>query len=694
MKKVSTKALMVLTLMVASFAATPMMVAGDDYDFDQVPNINNPEDLMQIFGGFGSMFGGLGYGGQIIGRVFELLLMQTLTNFSQAEIIPGVYVLSAFSEERFNGTKDFGTGTYEYFMPTHEYNQSLVEIAGKGYAYCEVKKEGLADYELVIGAGVTLLIYDQDKSFITAFQKIIDFINKMMQIDFNSMSEVEQEKLIRDGIEVLTWFLIHINDIFTGEELFAMNPITWQSLKITPQPGFALTKTWKVTGSNHQVEGQVDIELTVAVDGSDQMLDDWNNTAKLRKDSYMEWLLRPTDDASLVESYFTAFTFDLIQLWVKNFEIHIDAAAIIDLINGGGSGPTAIADIFRGLDIEFYLFTHHLAGVFLYNDTNADGRVSSTYRNVTIGDVPVTIDGEPVQVPDCSEISHRVMLGTVEDFAFELPHKTGTNKISWGLKLNNPTIVPVPVGIDLESYLGATPEDLAYIHFGFSFQPKEVAPGILSAPIKLDQFFAPWNNPNSPHSNNDIANLDLAIIYLSTMLHFHLNVATLGEDPDDPETLLDPADDYNNETHTLRIGNYLGKAFQNELAFVDIAGINYEYGVEDKASRNTDLASSAIIPLALYEGEIERHDTFQDESGEHFETFATDISLNVSFNVMAYAVCFPKFENGTGIWHDPTFSVFMVFEAKGFWALILLIAGVGFVGVATILIKRRKDMRF
>jgi len=179
MKKVSTKTLMVLTLMVASFAATPMMVVGDNYDFDQAPGITDPEDLMEIFGGFGSMFGGLGYGGQIIGRVFDMLLMQTLTNFSQTEIIPGVYVLSAFSEETFNGTRDFGTGTYEYYLPTHEYNQSLVEDAGEGYTYCEVKKEGLADYELVIGAGVTLLIYDQDKSFITAFQKIIDFINKM-----------------------------------------------------------------------------------------------------------------------------------------------------------------------------------------------------------------------------------------------------------------------------------------------------------------------------------------------------------------------------------------------------------------------------------------------------------------------------------------------------------------------------------
>jgi len=328
------------------------------------------------------------------------------------------------------------------------------------------------------------------------------------------------------------------------------------------------------------------------------------------------------------------------------------------------------------------------------DSTNRDGKVSSTYNNVTVNGNPVTIDGVPVEVPDASEITHRVMLGTVGEFVFEKPHKTGSNKISWGLRMNNPTIVPVPVGVDLESYLGAAEESLEYIHFGFSFQPREVATGILYAPIKLDQFFAPWNDNTTYYSTNDIADLDLAIIYLSTMLHFHIKVATIGEDPEDPTTLLDPADDYNNETHTLKVGNYLGRAFRDELAFVDIAGPEYEYGVEDEGLRSKANASSAIIPLALYEGEVDRHDTFQNETGESYQTFATDIQLNVSLNVMAYAVCFPAFEGGSGIWHDPTFSVFMVFEATGFWALILLVAGIGLLGVATILIKRRKDARF
>ena len=700
MKKVSTKALMVITLMVASFTAAPIMAAGYDYDndytFDQI-GITDPSSLIDGFGSIlGGMFRGLGPGGNVLGTVFDMLFMQTLTNFSQSEIIPGVYVISAFSEEKDSGTKNFSSSESEYYMPPHGYNQSLVKDANQGYAYCEVKKEGIAEFNITIGAGVTLLIYDQDYSFIRAINKIIDFINRLRNTNLGSLNEEELEVLISDGVEILTWFLIHINDIFTGEELFALNPITWQNIKITPGLGFALTKTWRVTGNDYQVNGPGDVEVAAAgIVGSDAMLIDWNNTAKLRKDNYMQWLLRPTDSASLIETHFTSFTFDLIQLWVKNFEIHIDAAAIVNMIgNLGSGGPVNVANIFRGLDIEFFLFTHHLGGVFLYNDTNLDGKVSSSYRNVTVNGNSVTIDGVPVEVPDGSEITHRIMLGTVDDFAFETPHKTGDNKISWGLRLNNPTIIPVPVGIDLESYLGASEESLAYILFGFSFQPVEVAPGILYAPIKLDQFFAPWNHPTAYNSTNDIEDLDLAIIYLSTMLHFHLQVATIGEDPEDPLTLLDPADDYNNQTHTLKVGNYLGRAFRDELAFVDIAGPDYEWGVENELLRNTAPASSAIIPIALYEGEVERHDTFQNETGGQFQTFATDISLNVSLNVMAYAVCFPAFEGGSGIWHDPTFSVFMVFEATGFWALILLVAGVGLVGVATILIKRRKDMRF
>ena len=95
MKKVSTKSLMVITLVLASFTATPMMVAGydydDDYTYDQIGGL----DPTALIGGFGSLFGGLfrglGAGGNVLATVFEMLFMQTLTNFSGKEILPGVY---------------------------------------------------------------------------------------------------------------------------------------------------------------------------------------------------------------------------------------------------------------------------------------------------------------------------------------------------------------------------------------------------------------------------------------------------------------------------------------------------------------------------------------------------------------------------------------------------------------------------
>jgi hypothetical protein len=293
-------------------------------------------------------------------------------------------------------------------------------------------------------------------------------------------------------------------------------------------------------------------------------------------------------------------------------------------------------------------------------------------------------------------------LNSVGQFDFKEPEVDVANEqIKWGLTLNDADITPVPIGVDLDNYLGAAQENLDYIYFGFTFNPEKIklptATGgtatVLKGIVKLDQYFAPWNSPDGYYSNNGIGDLDLAIIYLSTMLHFHLKIDVEGEDPADPTTLLDPSRDFNNVSKELSIGNYLGEKFTGQLEFVDIAGPYYEYGNETTTRGQTD-ASTSIIPLALYETEIERHDTFEDSSGTEFETFATDIGINISFNVMAYAVCYPEFADGSGIWHGPTFSVYMVFQSTGFWALILLVAGIGLVGVATILIKRRKDTRF
>ncbi len=713
MKKVSTKSLMVITLVVASFTATPMMVAGYDYDNDYTYDQIGLTDPTALIGGFGSIFGmmfrGLGPGGNVLATVFEMLFMQTLSNFSGKEILPGVYAISATQEDNDLFNKTFSNMNTEKFFAPYEYIEGAYSVSEYGRAYCEVERSGTIQYNLTVGAGVTLIIWDNDGSFVNAVKRIINFFTELEPyINSPSTSSTISpstssiggipEGLIKKGVELITWFLIHINDIFTGEELFVLNPITWQKLDIKTSLGFSINKTWKVTG----IDGLDDLDLTLeaAISGGNIILDTWNTTAHFRSDSYMEWLFTEVEVVADLEKTFTSFTFDIFQLWVKKFEIHIDVGEILNLLGGGG-GSINPASIFQGLNIEFFLFTHHLTGAFLYNDTSfnptPNGKLDVNYTQLTdnVGAPIYDSTGDPVKVPQNSELTHRLMLGSVNDFDFALPALVD-GKVSWGLTLDQATLYPIPVGVNVDSYLGATEESLAYISFGFTFEPKTIdlpttdggTVPVLHGAVKLDQEFAPWNDDLAPDANSPIEGLDLAIIYVSTVLHFHLRIDTIG---DDPTARLDPTDDYDETTHSLKIGNYLPHNIRDKLDFVDIAGPNYFYGAE--GTTDTAPASTSILPVALFEVEANTHKTFEGTPGE-VDTFAADIGLNVTFSVMVYAVCFPMFEDGSGIWHDPTFSVFMVFEATGFWALILLVAGVGLLGVATILIKRRKDSRF
>ncbi|MFB6088809.1 MAG: hypothetical protein ABEK36_03465, partial [Candidatus Aenigmatarchaeota archaeon] len=99
----------------------------------------------------------------------------------------------------------------------------------------------------------------------------------------------------------------------------------------------------------------------------------------------------------------------------------------------------------------------------------------------------------------------------------------------------------------------------------------------------------------------------------------------------------------------------------------------------------------SIMPTALWEGQQNQYEIFSGDEETTTDDFGADIRLNIDFNIMLYGINYPQFNGYNGIWHDPTFSVYMIFESQGFWALILLIAGVSLVGVATILLKRRKE---
>ncbi|UCD01033.1 MAG: hypothetical protein JSV23_09125 [Promethearchaeota archaeon] len=696
MKNLNTKSLMVITIVFTSVLSMPMVVMGQEKDYDDIFNIDQVNvGIFEGFrGGFGAIFGNhLGYGGKILGSIFETLFLQGL-NLTSHEMLDNVFVLSANRTHRIPmGKYNFAAenDSREIYFAPHEYNDEATSMLGDfGHAYCVVEKQGEYNYTIEIGAAVTLIIWDNDRSFITAVTKLLNFFKQVL--DYQFLGRTIPVDLIRDGISLLTWFIIHINDIFTGDELFILNPITWQRLDIIPGEGFNITKKWYMTGNDMDLDPLADQTINSFGAAGENLLTTWNDTANSRNDNYMQWLLTPTH-GNVAETIWTQFSFDLIQLWIKNFEIHIDIAALFDAVTGdsGGDAQGLIANAFKGCNIDFYLFTHHLAGAFLYNDTNSDDGISANYKSIMI-------DNSTVNVPNSTELTHRLILGTVNGgFMFDNPNIDPSNKsVSWGIDILDANISAVPLGVDLHSYLNAPQENLDYIHFGFTFEPKANATlGAAHGLVKLNQFFAPWNHPESYGAKAAIPNLDLAILYVSTVLHFELNIATrqqaLDSPPETPPELL-KQEDYRSTQHKLMIGNYIGGSAHDKLEFVDIAGPEYEYGSE--SSRSLANASTSIIPLLVWLMEHDRHDTYVIAGGEEVSTFSSDIRIQTELSVMVWAVCYPEFEDGSGIWHDPTFSVYMTFESEGFWALIVLIAGVGLVGVATILIKRRKDRRF
>jgi len=689
-KEINVKTLMVFALLTTSIFAMPIMSRADDGG-DDGPGMDPSK--------FGDAFGAFGPGGEMLQQIFGLLFDQALALGDQKMLEGstsdgGVYVLNASRETTYDGTYDFaseGDNEETHFLPyldngTGEngyYDQNL-----NGWAYCKVEKSGSFTYNLTVGASLTLVIWDEDGSFIVAAKKIIDFGIKISQAAPAEMQNI----LLTEGIELATWLIVHINDIFTGDELFVFNPITWQKFEMEPQAGFKIKKSWYDFGPNGYMNngGGDDVNISLT---DPNLINMWNNTANNTKDNYMQWLLT-TWTAPLAKEIWTHFSFDIFQLWIKNFEIHIDLSGLSSLV--GGTGTPNIADVFGGLDIEFYLFTHHLEGAFLYNDLDSSNDITVNYTEF---DVPIdAVTNETAMRPDSNEVTHRIMLGTVGDFIADDPTKIDDDSLSWGLTLQNADIIPIPVGVDLNSYVGAERENLPFIEFKLKFiralgEPDADGNRSATGAVKLQHNFGPWNGGN-PKSNID--DLDLAIVYVSSIFHFHLNIENKNEEASE---LTQAEDDkyFQNETVTsekgLWIGNYLD-ASGEDLEFIDIAGDNY---ILNNATTPTGgdsyPASSQIVPIGLntFSGNAHAVHTGNDTTADDF---STGVSLTLSHNVMYYGICYPQFNgSGVGIWHDPTFNIYMVFtpSSAGFWALILLIAAVGLAGVATIMIKKKKD---
>ena len=218
------------------------------------------------------------------------------------------------------------------------------------------------------------------------------------------------------------------------------------------------------------------------------------------------------------------------------------------------------------------------------------------------------------------------------------------------------------------------------------------------ARVKLQHDFGPWNldaDGNYGPKNSGLGGLDMVITYISSIFHFHLKVENKRAKDLDPGVKLNPSEDYNKTTKDIKIGNYISNDSKDKLDFVDIGGEDYTLGVRD--DKEIKEPTTTTLPLGLWTGEQERHETVMGNTETAEDDYSSDVSAEADYGVMLYGVCYPDFDGtGKGIWHDPTFSVYMIItpEATVAIALILLVGGVGLVGIATILIKKKKNRRY
>ncbi|MFX1380574.1 MAG: hypothetical protein ACFFA4_15920 [Promethearchaeota archaeon] len=620
-----------------------------------------------------------GPNGEMLSQLFDILFNQSLT-LDKYELLNGVYVFNASKNKDYSGTYHFGVNDQEIHLLSwaDANNDSVNDFVdpGPGVSYCVVSKLGSFNYSINIDAGVTLIVWDNDRSLVDAMKRILDFAILLH-------GQAPEEMLTSERTKLISWLLKYINSIFSGDELFIFNPVAFQKIEFTPLQGYNITKTWYNTGANGIIDND-----DFLIDPS--ILVNWNATAGTVKDSRMQWLLTNISGSPFTKQSYTTLSFDLIQLWLKTFEISVDAGAI-NMENQG-------TPVFTGMNIESFLFRHSLKGAYLYRDDDQDAAVVVDVLEKVIAEEKP----DPVIGPQKIEVTDNVVLTHIGKIHTLPPEAEGEENVTWAISLKDLQITCLPIGIDMDSYIQPYKENFTFMDFTLTFKKSAGEPdtdGKMNAmgSVKLEHNFSPWNNGSG--SKKDITGLDLAMMYLSSIFHFKFDVDAQNLDlVDQPQS--DIIDEYDKTNNRLNIKNYLGKG-DNYLDFVDIAGDKYILGqkatLNGKPIGGTSYEANSAIELSglwklqgdaceLHTGDI---DTIKDD-------FSPDFSYNISHNVMYYANCYSNFSdyNAAGIWHDPTFYIYMVFipESTSFWPILLVSMGVGLAGITTILIiifKRR-----
>ena len=283
-----------------------------------------PVDIDALQGSLGQMFGmfqQFGASGETFGLVMAMMF-ENFVNMSATQEIPGVYVLNgSIVQSAETESYTYGEDYSHEYSPWSVYN--LDDAADPNdqdeYPYFVLEQTGVLNYTRTEGVQLTFIIWDQDGSFIDALDNLINTIKEFVSIQANleaagqDNTQAQEEAMadaIQAAVKAVTYFLIHINDIITGDEVIIFNTIAFTNY----MADFAGTVDgqWYVTENGVRTNSRT---LDVALPSWEA---DYRAIAETYEDEYMLYLLDEGYNQTRTQNY-TAFRFDIIEIWLKEF---------------------------------------------------------------------------------------------------------------------------------------------------------------------------------------------------------------------------------------------------------------------------------------------------------------------------------------------------------------------------------------